>query len=50
MALLVRSKDDYVVDTKQTYYFPGPGDATTAADRHLYQGFNATVTVRNRLP
>lgn len=50
MALLLRSRDDYVVDTKQTYYFPGPNDATTASDRRLYQGFNATVTVRNRLP
>lgn len=49
-ALLIRSRDENVVDTAQTYYFPGPGDAITATDRHLYQAFNATTTIRNRLP
>ncbi len=50
VALLMRSRDANVVDTAQTYYFPGPSDAITATDRHLYQAFNATTTLRNRLP
>lgn len=50
MALLVRSRDDNVVDTSQTYYFPGPDNAQAAPDRRLYQAFNATTTIRNRLP
>ncbi|MDZ7748188.1 MAG: PilW family protein [Halofilum sp. (in: g-proteobacteria)] len=50
VALLLRSRDDNVVDTTQTYYFPGPDDAQAAPDRRLYQAFNATATIRNRLP
>jgi len=48
IALLVRSKDDNVLDTPETYSYNGA--TVTAPDRRLYQPFTATVTIRNRLP
>ena len=45
--LLVRSVDDNVTDTPQTYTFNGV--EKTADDRRLRQSFSATVALRNRI-
>lgn len=44
--LLVRSPDDRVANTAQTYNFNGAN--ATATDRRLRQSFSSTVTLRNR--
>lgn len=45
--LLVRSIDDNVTDTPQTYTYNGA--TVTANDRRLRQTFSATVALRNRI-
>jgi type IV pilus assembly protein PilW len=45
--LLVRSVDDNVTDTPQTYTYNGV--TQTADDRRLRQSFSATVALRNRI-
>lgn len=47
VALLLRSVEDGVVNTPQTYFFNGASVA--AADRRLYQAFETTFTLRNRV-
>lgn len=47
VALLLRSVEDGVVNTPQTYLFNGA--SVTAADRRLYQAFETTFTLRNRV-
>jgi type IV pilus assembly protein PilW len=47
LALLLRSVENNVVDQPQTYRFNG--DTVTAADRRLYQAFETTFTLRNRV-
>lgn len=47
VALLLRSVEDGVVNTPQTYFFDGA--TVTAADRRLYQAFETTFTLRNRV-
>ncbi|MGB5329219.1 MAG: PilW family protein [Gammaproteobacteria bacterium] len=45
--LLVRSFNDFITETPQTYSFNGV--QTTAGDRRLRQVFTATVALRNRI-
>jgi type IV pilus assembly protein PilW len=45
--LLVRSFNDFITETPQTYSFNGA--QTTAGDRRLRQVFTATVALRNRI-
>ena len=47
LMLLVRSIDDFVTETPQTYLFNGA--QTTPADTRLRQVFTATVALRNRI-
>lgn len=47
LMLLVRSVNDFITDTPQTYTFNGA--QTTAADRRLRQVFSATIALRNRV-
>lgn len=46
--LLVRSRDDNIMDTAQQYTIEGT--TTTAGDLRMYQVFSATTGIRNRLP
>ena len=45
--LLMRSIDDFVTDSPQTYTFNGT--QTTAGDRRIRQVFSTTVALRNRM-
>lgn len=47
ISLLVQSYEDNLADTPMTYTYNGA--TTTAGDNRLYQVFNSTVTVRNRV-
>lgn len=47
VALLLRSAEDGVLNTPQTYFFDSASVA--AADRRLYQAFETTFTLRNRV-
>lgn len=47
VGLLLRSVEDGVVNTPQTYRFNGA--SVTATDRRLYQSFETTFTLRNRV-
>ena len=46
--LLMRSRDDNIVDAAQQYTYAG--STTTAGDRRMYQVYSRTIGVRNRLP
>ena len=47
ISLLVQSYEDNLADTPMTYTYNGAN--ITAGDNRLYQVFNSTVTVRNRV-
>jgi type IV pilus assembly protein PilW len=47
LMLLMRSVDDFVTDSPQTYTFNGT--QTTAGDRRIRQIFSTTVALRNRM-
>jgi len=49
VSLLVRGREDNVVEDPQTLPFP-PGTTFTAGDNRLRQVFTKTISLRNRLP
>ena len=49
VSLLVRSQEDFVATSPQTYFYNFDGTSTAAADSRLRKVYTSTIAVRNRL-